>query len=82
MRNIPKNSFRIIYEDNANTLWFGTIGGGLNKLDRSAKKFTYFTHESGNQNSLISQSVRTLYETKDNVLWIGTENGLSKDKTL
>ncbi|MBC7867204.1 MAG: hypothetical protein H7X88_06705, partial [Gloeobacteraceae cyanobacterium ES-bin-316] len=39
-------------EEDANTIWLGTWGGGLNRLDKKTKKFTSYTQpQSKNENN-------------------------------
>ena len=78
-----KNSLsdeRIIsaYEDIEGNLWFGTYGGGLNKLSAEQQKmqdgkFINYTTEDG-----LSSNIVYRIETDDKGnLWLSTDNGLS-----
>jgi signal transduction histidine kinase/ligand-binding sensor domain-containing protein len=60
--------------DSRRTLWIGTVGGGLSRLERGA--ITTLTSSNG----LASDSVNSLLEAKDGVIWIGTPSGLSQWK--
>ena len=67
-----------MYEDQSGNLWFGTYGGGLNKLpynqkDLDAPKFENYTIKDGLASNII---YRILGDDKGN-LWISTDNGLS-----
>ncbi len=67
-----------MYEDKNGDLWFGTYGGGLNKLTYSQKelaspKFESFTTKDGLASNII---YRILGDDKGN-LWISTDNGLT-----
>ncbi len=67
-----------MYEDKNGNLWFGTYGGGLNKLSYSQKeldlpKFESFTIKDGLASNII---YRILGDDKGN-LWISTDNGLT-----
>jgi ligand-binding sensor domain-containing protein/signal transduction histidine kinase len=61
-----------ILQDRAGALWFGTAGGGLNRLHHG--QFTAFTSKDG----LASDYVWSIHEDSDGVLWIGTRTGLSR----
>lgn len=58
-----------IAEDSQGTLWFGTIGGGLNRFKDG--QFTAFTTHDG----LGNNSVWALYCDSDGTIWIGTNGG-------
>jgi ligand-binding sensor domain-containing protein len=59
--------------DSSNTIWIGTLGGGLNKLDLERKQITYYTTHNGLPNDLIASMLKDDYGN----LWLGTYNGLS-----
>jgi signal transduction histidine kinase/ligand-binding sensor domain-containing protein len=66
-----------ICEDSAspNTLWIGTLGGGLNKFDREKEHFTRFVHDPKTPRSLSHNSVWSIHEDRAGALWIGTQGG-------
>ncbi|MDR2086782.1 MAG: helix-turn-helix domain-containing protein [Dysgonamonadaceae bacterium] len=61
------------------TLWIGTNGGGINRLDIEKKVFKHYSYRdndsSGNQ--LSSNWVYTLFIDEDETIWIGTSNGIN-----
>jgi ligand-binding sensor domain-containing protein/signal transduction histidine kinase len=66
-----------IAEDPAGYLWFGTLGGGLNRYDRRSGRFTVFRHDAANPHSLSHDNVLGLLVDHKGRLWAGTEDGLS-----
>jgi len=77
--SLSNNSITSIYEDSAagNTLWIGTNGGGLNKLDREKEQFSRFVNDPNNPYSLSNNNITSIYEdfAAGNTLWIGTAGG-------
>lgn len=67
-----------IAEDADGNLWIGTLGGGLNKFDRSKNRFTSYLHDPQNDNSLSNDLVRCLAQDNQGNLLVGTEQGLNK----
>jgi len=61
-----------ILVDREKTLWIGTDGGGLNRLDRSAQQFSVFTENDFEQNSLSGNRIWALIQDIDGLIWIGT----------
>lgn len=75
-----------IFEDNRGTLWIGTWGGGLNKLqyaenvNESDDKFSnvtflHYKNDPAKPNSLSDNGVLSIYEDDTGTLWIGTYGG-------
>lgn len=63
-------------EDKKGNLWICTEGGGLHSLNRTTGKFTQYTHQSGNNQSLGSNNLKSiLYNTQNEKLYIGTHLG-------
>ncbi|MEK7674554.1 MAG: triple tyrosine motif-containing protein, partial [Verrucomicrobiota bacterium] len=59
-------------EDRHGDLWFGTWGGGLNRLrDRRIEVFTI-------RDGLAGDRVQALHQDTEGVLWSGTTEGLSR----
>ncbi len=65
-------------EDNTGTKWFGTMSGGLRKVDKSEKQFEFFTVQPGDTTSLSFQTVNGIWEDHSGFAWIGTADGLNK----
>lgn len=51
-------------------IWIGTFQNGLDVFD--GKKFTHYTNDRNNSNSLINNNVWALAEDKNGYMWIGT----------
>lgn len=60
---------RAIAETPDGVLWFGTLGGGLGRLQDGAIR------QFGKQDGLASDYVQSLYASADGTLWIGTYGG-------
>jgi signal transduction histidine kinase/ligand-binding sensor domain-containing protein len=87
-RSLSHNRVWAILEDrevSASTLWVGTYGGGLNRLnhpDAALEKFngkpapfTRFVHDPLNPHSLSNDNVWAIYKDRSGRLWIGTGGG-------
>ncbi len=57
-----------------NVLWVGTSGGGLNRLDRTARRFTHFTDANGLPNNVVYG----ILPDDQGRLWLSTNKGLSR----
>jgi ligand-binding sensor domain-containing protein/two-component sensor histidine kinase len=77
--SIGANQIQSILIDKEKNYWFGTFGGGLNKLlaidSRGKAKFKRFVYNPANPFSLNDNRVYTIYEDHEGVLWIGTFGG-------
>ncbi|MDM8557787.1 two-component regulator propeller domain-containing protein [Candidatus Parabeggiatoa sp. HSG14] len=78
----PKNpdslSHRAVWaitEDNMDTLWIGTDGGGLNQFDRKTEKFVHFKQNLSNSPGLNNNIIFSLYRDRAGTVWIGTGGG-------
>ncbi len=69
--------FRIVEAGNSN-IWFGTMGGGLNKYVEGSEllngTFIHFTTKNG----LANNSVKEIIIDNDENLWLGTNKGLTR----
>jgi ligand-binding sensor domain-containing protein len=73
--NLSSDHVTALYLDNkTNTLWIGTFGGGLNRLDIANNTVTHFTEEDG----LPNNTIYGIRKDNDNNLWMSTNNGLSR----
>lgn len=76
-----------IFEDSKGVIWIGTNGGGLNRYDKETNRFSYYTHDPKNKNS-ISSNVFMMFGplivedvNEAGVLWLGTQGGLNRFDT-
>ena len=64
-------------EDTHGDLWLATIGGGVERWQRSTDSFQQFRHDAADPASLASDAVRTLLIDGDGRIWAGTlDHGL------
>jgi signal transduction histidine kinase/ligand-binding sensor domain-containing protein/CheY-like chemotaxis protein/HPt (histidine-containing phosphotransfer) domain-containing protein len=61
-----------IAEDAHADLWLATIGGGVERWERSSDRFQQFRHNPADPASLASDEVRTLLIDHDGRIWAGT----------
>ncbi|SHO49920.1 two-component regulator propeller domain-containing protein [Desulfopila aestuarii] len=73
--SLASNLVYALTEDSQGNLWVGTVGGGLNRYDRSNDSFIRYQHEPDNPQSLSHNGVISLLEDSSGNLWIGTEGG-------
>lgn len=74
--SLGNNNVLSLYEDQKGTLWIGTYGGGLDKLNRKTGVFSHFTEEEGLSNNVIF----SILEDDEGYLWLSSNNGLCKIK--
>jgi PAS domain S-box-containing protein len=70
-----RNDIFSVCEDRFEYIWIGTYGGGLYKFDPKKKKYTSYTAEPNNPNSLSDNFIWSILEDRSGTLWIGTESG-------
>ena len=82
IHSLGNNDVYCIYQDLNDTLWFGTLGGGLQKLLQYPEKgktalFKSFTKKDG----LSSDVIFSIEGDKENNLWMSSGNGIIKYNT-
>ncbi|MCU0368701.1 MAG: ATP-binding protein [Cyclobacteriaceae bacterium] len=70
-------SARSIAEDPDGSLWLGTWGDGLIKLDNNYKEVNRYKYDSTNANTISNNQVRVIKPDGKGNLWIGTNSGLN-----
>ena len=65
-----------VWEDDDGVVWVGTLGGGLNRVDRQTGAVRRYRHGPGDPGSLCSDRIWALYGDRRGRLWIGTDGGL------
>ena len=76
------NRIYSIFEDRSGVLWFGTIGGGINKFDRERKKISHYKENPNDVNSLSHNSIWSICEDDSGTFWIGSLGGLTRFEFL
>lgn len=66
-----------VVEQNDGSLWVGTFGGGLNRIDRARGAVTRFRARPSDPFALPHDTIWALLVDPAGVLWIGTEDGLA-----
>jgi ligand-binding sensor domain-containing protein len=72
-----------IFEDREQHLWIGTLGGGIDLLDRKTSRFKHYQYKDGPLSPLRSNFISAILEDRKGNLWIGTASGIvifEKDK--
>lgn len=72
--SLSVDSTRSIFEDETGTVWIGTWGGGLNRLDPESGKITHYFQSSGLPNSTIY----AMFKDNSGYLWMSTNSGISR----
>jgi PAS domain S-box-containing protein len=78
--NSPASTiYRCVLEDSRGMLWFGSLDGGLARLDPETEQWTNFRHDPQDPHSLSGDAIWAIAEDPLGDLWIATEaNGLSR----
>ncbi len=74
--HLSNNRILALHRDFSRTLWIGTGGGGLNKLDVVNGKIIVYRAKKENPDSLSSDVINTIFQDSSGKLWIGTDGGL------
>ncbi|MFO7631009.1 MAG: two-component regulator propeller domain-containing protein [Caldilinea sp.] len=62
-------------EDRSGVYWFGTINGGISKINPQVQRFGLYRHHPQESNSLSFDVVGAFYEDRSGGIWIGTWGG-------
>lgn len=74
--SLSSNDILCSYKDSNENLWFGTIGGGLNKYmgESPSGKANFLSYMM--EDGLPSNEIRSITEDNDGNLWFTTENNI------
>lgn len=67
------NVFAILPE--GDTLWVGTFGGGLNRIDRPTGAVQAYRYNPANPTSISSDKIYSIFRDSDGMLWVATSGG-------
>ena len=81
--SLSSDEVRAIYEDRQGELWIGTGSvyglngsnpsvGGLNRMNKTTRRFTRYMHDPSDPESIINNKVRALFEDSKGNFWVGT----------
>jgi ligand-binding sensor domain-containing protein len=70
-------SVRGITEDDDGSLWLGTWGDGLIRMNKNYREVDRYTNDSTSFNSLSDDRVRVIKKDREGYYWIGTNQGLN-----
>ena len=71
-RSISSDNARWMLEDHEGVFWVATLGGGLDRMDRTTGVFTHMRPVQGSNNSLPSDFLMSVYEDPAGRLWVAT----------
>jgi len=77
-RSLSDEAVTALLVDSGGTLWAGTWGGGLNRLDASTDTFTHLRGGAEGSAALSDDRVLALFEDRTGTLWVGTAGGLDR----
>ncbi|MCO4800264.1 MAG: response regulator, partial [Colwelliaceae bacterium] len=66
---------KLLYDENLNSVWLGTVNYGLNLFDIETQSFKAFLNDPDNENSISHNAVLDILQTDTNTLWVGTWGG-------
>jgi ligand-binding sensor domain-containing protein len=67
-----------LHDDGEGRLWLGTVGAGIDLLDRSDGRVRHLRHDPADPTSLADDRVLVLHQSRDGTLWVGTANALHR----
>lgn len=73
--SLNSNQITSLHVDQAGTLWIGTFGAGVDKVDFYQQPFNLYRHHPYNSQSLSHNWVSAIYEDRVGTVWIGTYGG-------
>jgi ligand-binding sensor domain-containing protein/signal transduction histidine kinase len=76
--SLQNQTFISIAEDHSGDLWFGSLGGGLYRLNPRTRQIDNFRHDPSRNDSLSHDYPSSLYVDREGTLWVGTDEALDR----
>ena len=76
--SLASNSLESICADKDGTIWIGTSGFGLDRLDTETGIFTHFRHDPKDASSISHNKITALMVDREGDVWVGTHGGLNR----
>jgi len=73
--SISGNYIFSVFVSQEGTVWAGTNGKGLNKLDAKTDKFTRYEKNANSLYGISSGNVYSMFQDRNGIMWIGTGGG-------
>ncbi|WP_430814889.1 hybrid sensor histidine kinase/response regulator transcription factor [Carboxylicivirga sp. RSCT41] len=73
--NLDTKAVFSVYIDSNGLYWIGTIGKGLRIINTERNRFSHYTHQLHDPNSLSDNSILSLLEDSKKRIWVGTDGG-------
>ncbi|MBN2814906.1 MAG: response regulator [Bacteroidales bacterium] len=85
--SLANNTVYKVFTDQSGTIWAGTWGGGLDRIEKIATpeneayglrlRFIHHVHSNSDPQSICSNNIADIAGTPDGRIWLGTQDGLS-----
>ena len=57
------NLYEILHDSTEETIWLGGwYGGGLNRFDKQTERFTHYTHDPADPNTISIDAIASIYQ--------------------
>ena len=73
--SLSDNDVLSLYEDGRGNIWVATYGGGVNRFNKTTKKFERFVHSDDDPTGISHDIVLAIYGDKSGNIWMGTFGG-------
>lgn len=75
-RSLSNDKVSQVLEEDDGTVWISTVGGGINRMDRTGHVTAVYQHDPHDAASLVNDEVNTMLADRQGRLWAGTIEGL------
>ena len=75
--SVVGDNLESIFADKDGSIWIGTLGKGLDKLDPTTGVFSHFQHDPEKDGSISNDTITTILRDRIGDLYIGTHQGLN-----